>query len=184
MTGARQQRELAREEALRLLGAVPLGRVIFTHRALPAIRPVNHLVDGQQVVFRTGAGAAITTAVDGIGTIVAFEADAIDPVRRVGWSVVVIGGARLLTDSAEIGRYLRVLRPWAAGARDDIIAIQADLVTGFRLVEVRQDARGAGAAAHGAAARRAGGGSRDDGVPGGLTACGGTGDPTSRDLRP
>jgi nitroimidazol reductase NimA-like FMN-containing flavoprotein (pyridoxamine 5'-phosphate oxidase superfamily) len=100
MTGARQQQELPREEALRLLGTVPVGRVVFTHRALPAIRPVNHIVDGHQVIFRTSASAEITTAVDGTGTIVAFEADAIDPARRTGWSVVVIGGARRLTDAA------------------------------------------------------------------------------------
>jgi len=135
MTGTRQQRELTREEAMRLLGTVPLGGVVFTHRALPAIRPVNHIVDGEQIVFQTGASAAITTAVDGTGTIVAFEADAIDPVRRVGWSVVAVGGARRLVDAAEISRYLRVLRPWAAGAKDDVIVIRADLVTGFRLVE-------------------------------------------------
>ena len=135
MTGGRQQRELPREEALRLLGTVPVGRVVFTYRALPAIRPVNHIVDGHQVVFRTSASAEITTAVNGTGTIVAFEADAIDPARRTGWSVVVVGGARRLTDAAEIGRYQRLLQPWAAGARDDVIAIRADLVTGFRLVE-------------------------------------------------
>ena len=35
---ANEQQELAREEALRLLGTVPLGRVVFTDRALPAIR--------------------------------------------------------------------------------------------------------------------------------------------------
>jgi hypothetical protein len=153
MPGTRRQRELTREEALRLLGAVPVGRVVFTDRALPAIRPVNHLLDGRQIVFRTSAGAAITTAVDGAGTIVAFEADAIDPVRRVGWSVVVIGGARLVTDAGEIGRYLELLRPWAAGAKDDIIAIQADLVTGFRLVENQPDGPGHGTAAHDGSAR-------------------------------
>jgi hypothetical protein len=116
--------------------------VVFTDRALPAIRPVNHLVDGRQIVFRTSAGAAITTAVDGTGTIVAFEADAIDPVHRVGWSVVVIGAARLVTDPTEIDYYLDVLRPWAAGAKDDIISIQADMVTGFRLVESHPDIPG------------------------------------------
>src|SRR5712691_13170268 len=67
MTGTRQQREVTREEALRLLGSVPLGRVVFTHRALPAIRPVNHIVDGQQIIFQTSTSAAITTAVDGTG---------------------------------------------------------------------------------------------------------------------
>ncbi len=151
MTGTRQQRELTREEALRLLGTAPLGRVVFTHRALPAIRPVNHIVDGELVIFQTGSSAAITTAVDGIGTIVAFEADAIDPVRQVGWSVVVVGGARLLCDAAEIARYLAVLRPWAAGAKDDIIAIRANLVTGFRLVEAdgKDEDAGPGRRRHG-----------------------------------
>ncbi len=147
MPGTRRQRELTRDEAMRLLAAVPVGRVVFTDRALPAIRPVNHLVDGHRIIFRTSAGAAITTAVDGTGTIVAFEADAIDPVRRVGWSVVVVGGARLVTDAAEIGRYLEALRPWAAGAKDDIISIKADIVTGFRLVENRPDIPGYDAAA-------------------------------------
>ena len=164
MTGTRQQQELTREEALRLLGSVPLGRVVFTHRALPAIRPVNHIVDGQQVIFQTGTSAAITTAVDGTGTIVAFEADAIDPVRRVGWSVVVVGGARRLCDPAEIARYLAVLRPWAAGAKDDVIAIRADLVTGFRLVETAGRLGAAG--------------------PPGLTARGGTAGPTSGTFDP
>ena len=146
MTDARQQRELDRDEAMRLLGTVPLGRVVFTHRALPAIRPVNHIVDGQRIIFQTGAGAAITTAVDGTGTIVAFEADVIDPVRRVGWSVVAVGGARRLVDAAEISRYLQILRPWVAGAKDDIIAIRADLVTGFRLVEADAGPQADGAA--------------------------------------
>ena len=36
-----ERQELAREEALRLLATVPLGRVVFTDRALSAIRPVN-----------------------------------------------------------------------------------------------------------------------------------------------
>ncbi|MFD8141548.1 pyridoxamine 5'-phosphate oxidase family protein [Streptomyces sp. NPDC059708] len=48
-TPARRMRELDRAEALRLLATVSLGRVVFTHRALPAVRPVNHLVDGEDV---------------------------------------------------------------------------------------------------------------------------------------
>ena len=128
-----EQQELAREEALRLLATVPLGRVVFTDRALPAIRPVNHIVEGPDIIFRTSSSAAITTAVDGIGTIVAFEADAIDSARRAGWSVVVVGGARLLTDAAQIEHYRQILRPWAPGAKDDFIAIRAAVVTGVRL---------------------------------------------------
>jgi nitroimidazol reductase NimA-like FMN-containing flavoprotein (pyridoxamine 5'-phosphate oxidase superfamily) len=130
---ANEQQELAREEALRLLGTVPLGRVVFTDRALPAIRPVNHIVDGRDIIFRTSSSAAITTAVDDIGTIVAFEADAIDSPRRAGWSVVVVGGARLLTDAAQIEHYRQLLHPWAPGDKDDFIAIRTELVSGVRL---------------------------------------------------
>lgn len=121
-------------EALRLLGSVPYGRVVFTHKALPAIRPVNHIVDDQRVVFRTGASAAITSATGSDpGTIVAFEADAIDAVGSTGWSVVIIGPAHRLDDPAEIRRYHQLLNPWAAIAGDDVIVVQADLVTGYRL---------------------------------------------------
>jgi nitroimidazol reductase NimA-like FMN-containing flavoprotein (pyridoxamine 5'-phosphate oxidase superfamily) len=130
---ADEQQELAREEALRLLATVPLGRVVFTDRALPAIRPVNHIVGGRDIIFRTSRSAAITTAVDGTGTIVAFEADAIDFARRTGWSVVVVGGARLLTDTTQIEHYRQILRPWASGAKDDYIAIRADVVSGVRI---------------------------------------------------
>jgi nitroimidazol reductase NimA-like FMN-containing flavoprotein (pyridoxamine 5'-phosphate oxidase superfamily) len=128
-----EQQELAREEALQLLATVPLGRVVFTDHALPAIRPVNHIIDGPDIIFRTGSSAAITTAVDGIGTIVAFEADAIDSARQAGWSVVVVGGARLLTDTMQIERYRQLLRPWAPGTKDDFIAIRTDVVSGVRL---------------------------------------------------
>lgn len=43
----RSTEQLDRSEALRLLGTVPLGRIVFTHQALPAIRPVNHVVEGR-----------------------------------------------------------------------------------------------------------------------------------------
>jgi nitroimidazol reductase NimA-like FMN-containing flavoprotein (pyridoxamine 5'-phosphate oxidase superfamily) len=131
-----EQQELAREEALQLLATVPLGRVVFTDRALPAIRPVNHIIDGPDIIFRTSRSAAITTAVDGIGTIVAFEADAIDSGRQAGWSVVVVGGARLLTDTMQIEHYRQLLRPWAPGTKDDFIAIRTDVVSGVRLAGV------------------------------------------------
>ncbi|MEV4194648.1 pyridoxamine 5'-phosphate oxidase family protein, partial [Streptomyces toxytricini] len=43
---------LGRAEALRLLGTLSLGRLVFTHRALPAVVPAVHLMDGQDVVVR------------------------------------------------------------------------------------------------------------------------------------
>ncbi len=127
---------LERAEALRLLGAAPFGRIVFTVRALPAIRPVNHLLVDDTVVIRTHDGAALTAAAlggDDIGVVVAYEADAIDPVTRLGWSVVVTGFARPVTDPARLARYRALLSPWVTASMDHLVAIQPDLVTGYRL---------------------------------------------------
>ncbi|MFE2964420.1 pyridoxamine 5'-phosphate oxidase family protein [Streptomyces sp. NPDC059340] len=51
--------ELSCNEALKLLGTVQLGRVALTDQALPAIRPVNHLVDEGEIIVRTHGGSAL-----------------------------------------------------------------------------------------------------------------------------
>jgi hypothetical protein len=136
MTALRRLEALPRAESLRLLSSVSLGRLVFTHLALPAIRPVNHAVAGEQVIIRAYLGTAISAAVgDRTGTVVAYEADLIDPDTHLGWSVIIVGRAARLTDQAEAARYRELLRPWVADGADDIIAIQADMVDGFRLVE-------------------------------------------------
>jgi hypothetical protein len=87
---------LDRGEAMRLLASVDYGRVVFTLNALPAVRPVNHLVDDDQIIIRTRLSAAISTVVRSAdpGVVVAYEADQFDPQRRAGWSVVATGYAR------------------------------------------------------------------------------------------
>src|SRR5258708_14459193 len=120
---------------MRLLGSVSLGRIVFTARVLPAIRPVTHLVDGDYVIIRTDSGAAITSELRAeAGTVVAYEADGIDVAGHRGWSVIVVGVAHRVIDMDEAAFYRRALRPWVSGAKDQVIAIHADMVTGFRLV--------------------------------------------------
>jgi hypothetical protein len=130
----RRRGELSRGESLRLVGTVPFGRVVFTSRALPAIQPVPHLLAGRQVIIRASLGAAIRPGSDGTPTIVAYQADLIDPAERLGWSVVVVGRAYRVADEVLAARYRRSLRPWIDEEMDDVIAIDADLVTGFRIV--------------------------------------------------
>lgn len=129
--------ELSREEALGLLAGVPFGRVIFTRDALPAVRPVNHFVeDGEIIIVRTRLTSRLTTTVRAEPTVVvAYEADEIDPVRKLGWSVVVTGIARTVTDPERVARYEKLLQPWVHGPMDSVIAIEPTLVTGVRLVE-------------------------------------------------
>ena len=91
--------ELSRAEAMRLLASVDYGRVVFTLKALPAIRPVNHLVDDGRIIIRTRLTTTISTVVGSArsGVVVAYEADNFDPQSRAGWSVVATGRRTRLT---------------------------------------------------------------------------------------
>ncbi|WP_328564399.1 pyridoxamine 5'-phosphate oxidase family protein [Streptomyces coelicoflavus] len=140
----RRSIELGAEEALALLGSVSLGRVVFTRQALPTIRPVNHILDNGDIVIRTHEGAALTSRTQNAGdpgVVVAYEADSIDPDTHLGWSVVVTGYARPVTDPGELTRFQALLRPWADRAMDYAIRIVPDLVTGVRLTEARPSTR-------------------------------------------
>ncbi|GAA0947296.1 pyridoxamine 5'-phosphate oxidase family protein [Kribbella koreensis] len=129
--GAQTPVDLTRAEALHLLSTVSYGRVVFTRNALPAIRPVTHLLDGDEIIIRTRLSAKVAIAVDP-GTVVAYEVDQIDPVQRLGWSVVVTGTARQIIEPDRLARYEKLLTPWVDLAMDVAVGIQADLVTGIR----------------------------------------------------
>jgi hypothetical protein len=77
-------------ECLAHLRTATIGRLVYTDRALPAIRPVRFVLDDEDVLVRTGLTGEISTMP---GEVVAFEADQLDPVG-LGWTVVVVGPAR------------------------------------------------------------------------------------------
>jgi pyridoxamine 5'-phosphate oxidase-like protein len=121
------------DEAMRLLASVSYGRIIFTLKTLPAIRPVNHIVDQGRIVTRTRLTWAISTAGRSRdGVVVAYEADSIDPQARAGWSVVITGRAYTLVDPGQVSRYEQLLQPWLNHA-DTVIAIEPEIVTGLRI---------------------------------------------------
>lgn len=133
----RRMGRLDRAEALRLLGSVSLGRIVFTHQALPAIRPVNHLMDGEDIIVQLHDGATLASMVtptQATGVVVAYEADAIDPKTHIGWSVVVTGYAHRVTDEGQLARFAARLRPWVQHpAMNSALRIRPDLVTGLQL---------------------------------------------------
>ena len=132
---SRQTVELTVAESWQLLGRVSLGRVVFTQHAMPAIRPVNHLIDDETIIVRSHLGAAIVArAAADDGTGVCYEADDLDPVRHTGWSVIATGMARLVREPAAITRYEQLLEPWVAGRMDYVISIKPQIITGIRLV--------------------------------------------------
>ncbi len=124
--------ELTTEECYALLPTVPIGRIVFTDHALPAVQPVNFVVDGPDIAFRTGEGSKLAVAVS--RTVVAFEVDSYDVEVRQGWSVVLVGRSFEVTDPAERERILGVpLNVWADGPRDHVIKVVPRIVTGRRI---------------------------------------------------
>jgi hypothetical protein len=133
MSRPRQALDLIPAECWDLLRGTSLGRVVFTMQAMPAIRPVNHLIDGHTIVIRSHHGSAITGHASGDGAVVCYEADDIDPVRHTGWSVIATGLARPVTDPGAVSRYQQALEPWDARPMNQVIAITPQTITGIRL---------------------------------------------------
>jgi len=120
-------------DCLRLLDSVPVGRVGFLSDGEIVILPVNHLVDGADVIFRTGSGSKLSSV--GSKILVGFEADQYDAPTRSGWSVVISGLTEVVESDAEIERFERLgLQSWGgAAARDPHwIRIRPTSVTGRR----------------------------------------------------
>lgn len=122
---------LERSECLRLLGSRDLGRLAYVARAgVPDIVPVNYALEGEDVVFRTGPGPKLQAAER--RELVAFEVDDIDEERHTGWSVVVVGRARRLSEH-EAGQVAALPLPWALGPRRHLVRISPVRVDGRRL---------------------------------------------------
>ncbi|MFC5751405.1 pyridoxamine 5'-phosphate oxidase family protein [Actinomadura rugatobispora] len=120
------------EECRSLLATTPLGRIVFTDRALPAVQPVNYVLADGDVVIRTSPASRLATAAG--DAVVAFEIDDFDTASRTGWSVVVIGRARAATGSAELAALRALpLRSWAPGDHDHFIRIHPQLISGRRI---------------------------------------------------
>jgi nitroimidazol reductase NimA-like FMN-containing flavoprotein (pyridoxamine 5'-phosphate oxidase superfamily) len=120
--------DLPRDECLRLLRSQGIGRLaVATPGTSPLVVPVNYLVDGDEVVFRSGAGSKLRAL---RGAPVSFEVDEFDTLRRTGWSVLVRGSA-YETTHWEI-EHLPV-EPWAPGDKAHWIRIVPDAVSGRRI---------------------------------------------------
>ncbi|MFI9842160.1 pyridoxamine 5'-phosphate oxidase family protein [Nonomuraea sp. NPDC051941] len=130
----RNLKELSAADSLRRLAGVPLGRVIFTRHALPAVRPVNHVVADGQIVIRSSAGTILSAEVAAFQAVVAFEADELDVEERLGWNVVVTGFAQLVQDPGEAARLKSMIKPWVMGQLDQVIRIRPQIITGYELV--------------------------------------------------
>jgi nitroimidazol reductase NimA-like FMN-containing flavoprotein (pyridoxamine 5'-phosphate oxidase superfamily) len=123
---------LTEQECRDLLGTVPHGRIVFTDRALPAIQPVNFVMADGAVVISTAAGSKLAAAAR--NAVVAFEIDEFDDALSTGWSVVVIGHARVVAEDGELSHLRDLpLKAWTLCEPVHYIAITPELISGRSL---------------------------------------------------
>ncbi|WP_406830711.1 pyridoxamine 5'-phosphate oxidase family protein [Pedococcus sp. KACC 23699] len=95
-------RVMGLEECLSRVDEAPVGRLAFPLDGEIAVLPVNHVLDGVDICFRTAGGSKIQAAVD--GDAVSYEVDEWDSAQRSGWSVLVHGTATIVDDDAQAAR--------------------------------------------------------------------------------
>ncbi len=120
-------------ECIALLESTPIGRMAFRDGGRLTVLPVTFGWYEDGIVFRTLEGAKLAAASD--HDEVAFEVDDWDADHHRGWSVLVRGRARVVTDWAEIESLEQSgVVAWARQRwRDRWVRIDPDEITGRRL---------------------------------------------------
>jgi nitroimidazol reductase NimA-like FMN-containing flavoprotein (pyridoxamine 5'-phosphate oxidase superfamily) len=129
--------KLSEEECLALLATQAVGRFVFIDAdGQPMALPVNYVLHDRTVAFRSDLGAKLSGATR---SRVAFEIDGIDPLYHEGWSVVVKGIGKDITESMDpSSQEVRTvaLEPWAAGEHSRWIVIADPTFSGRRIQNV------------------------------------------------
>ena len=127
MSHAEPVSELTEQQCWERLGSTEVGRLSTVVGRQPDIFPVNFVLDGPSVVFRTAEGSKLLSLT--INDAVAFEADGWD--SSSGWSVVIKGSAAEVTDWDDLARVERLpLRPWIPTLKLHYVRITATRISG------------------------------------------------------
>ncbi|MET8571468.1 pyridoxamine 5'-phosphate oxidase family protein [Streptomyces sp. NPDC004783] len=132
---------LSEQECWQRLGTHGIGRLSSpsgTAGEAPVVVPVNFLVDGRSVVYRTDpSGVAAVRA----GAPVAFETDHLDEATGLGWSVLLRGTAEHPADPEALEALARRhgSKPWAGGRRDLWVRVRPHEVTGRVIRPLREE---------------------------------------------
>jgi len=105
-----------------------VGRIVYSSERGPVALPVNFEYTQGEVVFSTDEAKAAALEAR---SIVGFEVDRVDEAMSEGWSVIVTGQARRITDPEERQRLASLdLVGWAGGDRHSLVAIEPGEITG------------------------------------------------------
>ena len=125
-------------ECLRLISPGGIGRLAYSGRYGLTVFPVNYRVREESIVFRTAEYSPtdedLLTGIPDAEYEVAFEIDAIDPVAREGWSVLIQGPAHHMDLPAEHDLTMESgLDPRAGGESQHGIRITPIRIAGRRI---------------------------------------------------
>jgi nitroimidazol reductase NimA-like FMN-containing flavoprotein (pyridoxamine 5'-phosphate oxidase superfamily) len=123
--------ELSTSQCWKYLRATELGRLCVVTADGPDVFPINFLVDGGTLVFRSDSGTKLA-AIDA-DPRVAFEIDGSDTSIDQAWSVVVHGKARRVVNDREgVDAVEPGVTPWQSGEKSCWIRIVPAEITGRR----------------------------------------------------
>ncbi len=119
------------DECRRLLESDQVGRLGYCTDFGPRIVPMSYIVTGDFLTFLTAASTEAARHVP--SHPVAFEVDQVDASTLTGWSVLVLGNARLREyASLRMLHVPRTPRLWPEGQRPLVLQLPLDRVTGRR----------------------------------------------------
>jgi nitroimidazol reductase NimA-like FMN-containing flavoprotein (pyridoxamine 5'-phosphate oxidase superfamily) len=126
--------ELAQDECLELIRTTTVGRLAFVDEEGQQLVPVNFVLGGGDVYFRTMAGTVVARLADGHEDV-AFGVDHHDDLYQKGWNVTVTGSTSLADDPEIIEAVRAGARPtpWAPGERDVLIVLRPRKISGRRV---------------------------------------------------
>jgi uncharacterized protein len=123
--------ELSLDESWDLLEGEEFGRLAYRLVDEVHIVPINYVVDGRSLLFRTASGNKLLAAA--LHSDVALEVDWHDDLAA--WSVVARGHLRQLEEDEEHRVEDLPLHPWLPTLKYDVVELVPEAVTGryFRL---------------------------------------------------
>jgi uncharacterized protein len=120
--------EIDRDECFALLATQSVGRLAMSvPNDAPLVVPVNFVLDGEAVLFRTGPGAKLRLLAV---RPVSFQVDSFDPGRRSGWSVLARGRAHEI-GRREVGDVS--IDPWIVPGNRHWVRLDLRSISGRRL---------------------------------------------------
>jgi len=130
----RELEALSEEDCYKLAGEEHVGRLLYVDVDGPAAVPVNFVLAGRDVVFRSESGTKAHALAQ---PVVGFEVDDIADDQHSGWSVLFRGPvAEVDIDDVPAlikGMEGRFPTPWAVGVHNQWLSLRPKVVTGRQL---------------------------------------------------